>query len=86
MRNEAAFIYKTLKTVKTKFGTESAKNVKDWVTKQFLKQPDMELEYIEITQTKILKPIIRKQKNKKYRAFIAVYVEDIRLIDNIALN
>ena len=86
MRNEAAFIYKTLKTAKTKFGTESAKNVKDWVTKQFMQHPDLELEYIEITQAKILKPIIRKQKNRKYRAFIAVYAEDIRLIDNIALN
>ena len=65
MRNEAAFIYKTLKTAKTKFGTESAKNVKDWVTKQFMQHPDLELEYIEITQAKILKPIIRKQKNRK---------------------
>ena len=86
IRNEAAFIYKTLKTAKTKFGTESAMNVKDWVISQFEQHPDLELEYIEIAQAKTLKPIVKKQKNKKYRAFIAVYAEGVRLIDNIALN
>ncbi len=85
-RKEAAFIYKTLKSAKKIFGTKSAKNTKDWVTEQFGQHPDLELEYIEITQAKTLKPIVRKQKNKKYRAFIAVYAEGVRLIDNIALN
>jgi pantoate--beta-alanine ligase len=86
MRNEASFIYKTLKTAKKKFGTESAIKVKDWVTKQFEQHADLKLEYIEITQADTLKPMIRKHKNIKYRAFIAVYAEDVRLIDNIALN
>lgn len=86
IRNEAAFIYKTLKSAKYKFGTESARKVKEWVTEQFGQHPDLKLEYIEISQAKTLRPIVRKQKNKKYRAFIAVYAEGIRLIDNIALN
>ncbi len=86
IRKEAAFIYKTLKSAKKIFGTKSAKNVKDWVSEQFGQHPDLELEYIEITQAKTLKPIVRKLKNKKYRAFIAVYAEGVRLIDNIALN
>ena len=86
IRKEAAFIYKTLKSAKKIFGTKSAKNVKDWVTEQFGQHPNLELEYIEITQAKTLRPIVRKQKNKKYRAFIAVYAEGVRLIDNIALN
>jgi len=86
IRNEAAFIYKILKSAKKIFGTKSAKNVKDWVTEQFEQHPDLELEYIEITQAKTLKPVIKKQKNKKYRAFIAVYADGVRLIDNLALN
>jgi len=86
MRKEAAFIYSTLKSAKKIFGTKSAKYIKDWATEQFGQHPDFELEYIEITQAKTLKPIIRKQINKKYRAFIAVYAEGVRLIDNIALN
>lgn len=86
IRKEAAFIYEILKSAKKYFGTKSAKNVKDWVTKQFEQHPDLKLEYIEITDAKTLKSVIKKQKNKKYRAFIAVYAEGVRLIDNIALN
>ncbi|RKR15038.1 pantothenate synthetase [Maribacter vaceletii] len=85
-RNEASFIYETLKTAKEKFGTKSASKVKDWVTKTFLENNTFELEYIEISDIDTLKPIKRKQKGKKYRAFIAVYTENVRLIDNIALN
>lgn len=86
MRMEAAFIYKTLKTAKKKFGTESAKEVVKWVGGEFLKNPDLDLEYIAITDVDTLTPIQKKQKNVKYRAFVAVYAEGIRLIDNIALN
>lgn len=85
-RNAAPFIYKTLKTAKTKFGTKSAKKVTEWVEKQFNKQPLLELEYFIIADTKTLKPVKRKSTKKTYRAFIAVYAGDIRLIDNIALN
>ncbi|MCL4139964.1 UNVERIFIED_CONTAM: hypothetical protein GTU68_064657 [Idotea baltica] len=37
-------------------------------------------------KTETLKPVKRKSNKKAYRAFIAVYADDIRLIDNIALN
>ncbi|WP_411893795.1 pantoate--beta-alanine ligase [Winogradskyella sp. A2] len=84
-REVAPFIYKTLKSAKTKFGTKSAKKVKEWVEKQFKLQPLLKLEYFTIADTSTLKPVKRKSKNKTYRAFIAVYAGDIRLIDNIAL-
>lgn len=85
-RAVAPFIYKTLKTAKVKFGTKSAKIVTEWVDKQFKKQPLLELEYFIIADIETLKPVKRKSTKKSYRAFIAVYVGDIRLIDNIALN
>ncbi len=85
-RAVAPFIYKTLKTAKIKFGTKSAKDVSEWVEKQFKKQPLLELEYFIIADIETLKPIKRKSTKKTYRAFIAVYAGDIRLIDNIALN
>tara|TARA_B100001057_G_scaffold501199_1_gene621884 strand:- start:50758 stop:51609 length:852 start_codon:yes stop_codon:yes gene_type:complete len=85
-RTAAPFIYKTLKSAKTKFGTKSAKKVAEWVEKQFGKQPLLELEYFIIADTETLKPVKRKSTKKTYRAFIAVYAGDIRLIDNIALN
>ena len=86
MRKEAAFIYKTLKKAKNKFGTNSAQYVKEWVKEKFDKHPQLKLEYIEIADVETLKPVLKKQKSKKYRAFIAVYADDVRLIDNIALN
>lgn len=85
-RKTAAFIYKTLKTAKQYFGTKSAKEVTKWVTKQFENQELLELEYFIIADVETLKQIKRKSKTKTYRAFIAVYVGEIRLIDNIALN
>ncbi len=85
-REAAPFIYKTLKTAKEKFGTKSAKNISEWVESQFKEQPLLELEYFIIADTKTLNPVKQKSTKKTYRAFIAVYAGDIRLIDNIALN
>lgn len=85
-RQIAPFIYETLRTAKIKFGTNSANSIAEWVEKQFKKQPLLELEYFIIADVKTLKPVKRKSKKKTYRAFIAVYAGDIRLIDNIALN
>ena len=85
-KNEAPFIYKTLKSAKIKFGTKSANKVTEWVTKQFANNNLLELEYFIIADEQTLKPVKRKSNNKSYRAFIAVYADDIRLIDNITLN
>lgn len=86
LRKEASFIYKTLKAAKRKFGTKSANYVAAWVRKQFRTHPDFELEYVQIADAVTLAPVQRKQKDHKYRAFIAAYANGIRLIDNIALN
>lgn len=53
---------------------------------QFLKNDDFELEYFEIMDVETLTPIESKTANAKYRAFVAVYANEVRLIDNIALN
>jgi pantoate--beta-alanine ligase len=85
-REVAPFIYKTLNTAKTMFGTKSAQKVTEWVNKQFNNQPLLKVEYFIIADINTLKPLKRKSTKKTYRAFIAVYAGDIRLIDNIALN
>ncbi len=86
VRHEAAFIYNILQKAKKKFGMKSATVVSDWVRQQFEKHPLFKLEYFAIANSDNLKEIKRKQPNVKYRAFIAVYANDIRLIDNVALN
>ncbi|WP_290697827.1 pantoate--beta-alanine ligase [Lacinutrix sp.] len=82
----APFIFKTLKAAKEKFGTKSAKQVTEWVEKQFAENKFLELEYFNIAEVTTLKTVKRKSKLKTYRAFVAAYADDIRLIDNIALN
>lgn len=85
-KEKASIIYKTLVEAKNKFGTKTAKEVSNWVTKIFEKNTEFELEYFQIADEQKLLPCIRKTKNKKYRAFIAVFVNKIRLIDTISLN
>ncbi len=86
IREEAAFIYKTLLKTKEKFGTESANEITDWVKKEFESHPDLKLEYFEIAESDTLKTANTRDANSPYRAFIAVYAGDVRLIDNVALN
>lgn len=85
-KNAAPFIYKTLKSAKEKFGTKSANKVSEWVENEFARHELLKLEYFIIADSKTLKPVKRKSNKKAYRAFIAAYADDIRLIDNIALN
>ena len=85
-REKASFIYDTLLTAKEKFGTKSANYITEWVENQFRENNTFDLEYYIIADNNTLKTVKRKEKNKAYRAFIAVYANDVRLIDNIALN
>jgi pantoate--beta-alanine ligase len=85
-KNQASFIYKTILEAKKRFGTKSAKEVTNWVEKTFAKQNLFELEYFQIADEATLLPCIRKNKNKNYRIFIAVFVNKIRLIDTISAN
>lgn len=85
-KQEASIIYKTLVGAKAKFQTNSAETVTKWVKKSFEKNPDFKLEYFQIADETTLLPCLRKNKDKKYRAFIAVFVNNVRLIDTISLN
>ena len=85
-RKNAAFIYETLKNAKKLFGTKSADYVTEWVESRFKDHSYLELEYFEIANSNTLKKINQKEKGQNYRAFIAAYADDIRLIDNIALD
>jgi pantoate--beta-alanine ligase len=85
-KEEAPFIYKILKAAKKQFDTNSANKVTNWVEAQFLKNELLELEYFIIADVETLKQVKRKSSKKKYRAFVAAYAGEIRLIDNIALN
>ncbi|WP_339610205.1 pantoate--beta-alanine ligase [uncultured Planktosalinus sp.] len=84
--SESPLIYSVLKQVKMDFGTKNAKELVQWVCEVFKNATELSLEYFEIAEEETLKPLVEIEKNKKYRAFIAVFAGEIRLIDNIALN
>ena len=84
-REQAPFIYKTLKTAALKFKTKSILEINDWIKNEFDKHAVLSLEYFEIANEDNLQTAHAKEKDKKYRAFIAVFAEKIRLIDNISL-
>lgn len=83
---EATLIYKTLKEVKAKFTSTSIADLNALVAERFLQNPNLNLEYFEIANEKTLKTATRKNKTSKYRAFIAVFASEVRLIDNMPLN
>lgn len=85
-KEEAGIIYKILKEAKAKFSNNSAKKTLEWVKNEFEKNKKFTLEYFEIADEETLSTCNRKVKNKKYRAFIAVFINNVRLIDTISLN
>ncbi|MEN9335922.1 MAG: hypothetical protein RLZZ500_909 [Bacteroidota bacterium] len=85
-RKAASIIYKTLTDLQSHFSKLTATELKKRVTKTFENHPIFQLEYIEIADEETLMPCIRKSKNKTYRAFIAVFANNVRLIDTISLN
>jgi pantoate--beta-alanine ligase len=85
-RKKALIIFQTLLKTKEYFQIKSIKELNNFVVKTFKQQNMFELEYFQITDEETLLPCQRKNKSKKYRAFIAVFVNNIRLIDTISLN
>lgn len=85
-RKAAPFIYQTLLAVQQKFGIINANEIKQWVEQQFDNNQFLTLEYFEIACEESLKPADECLEKRNYRAFIAVFADDIRLIDNIRLG
>ncbi|MFY7671775.1 pantoate--beta-alanine ligase [Tenacibaculum sp. MEBiC06402] len=82
-REAAPFIHKVLKKARKKSGTKNVKEITEWVENQFEEHPLLELEYFTIAEEKTLVSADEFEKNKRYRAFIAVFAGEIRLIDNV---
>ncbi|MEO8239482.1 MAG: pantoate--beta-alanine ligase [Flavobacterium sp.] len=85
-RKEAVIIYKTLTEAKEIFQTKSPEETIQFVEDSFRNNDKFDLEYFVIADESTLLPIEYKSKDKNYRAFIAVFVNSIRLIDTISLN
>jgi len=85
-REKSGFIYKILQTIQADFEKKSLTELNEFVKNAFSENPEFSLEYFEIAEESTLLPALEKDKAKNYRAFIAIFIENIRLIDNISLN
>lgn len=81
---EASLIYKILKEVKSKFKYFNEKIINDYVYNE-LNNTNFKIEYFFILNEETLKPDKKIVDHNRYRAFIAVRLGKIRLIDNIKL-
>src|SRR5690606_31140766 len=85
-RQKAAFIYQTLLKARKIFQTFDVIQTEEFVNESFKNSAAFTLEYFVIADEETLKTVTSKESGKKYRGFIVVQIEEVRLIDNIALN
>jgi len=85
-RKIASKVYEIINYVRINFDSMSFLEIYTYVDKFFDNILEIELEYFTIAESKSLIPVKEKTINKQYRAFIAVKLQGVRLIDNIALN
>lgn len=83
-RLEAGIIFETLKKAKSIFNTKTLNEAKVFVEKVFANHPIIKLEYFEIANERTLVSCEKKLDATQYRAFIAVFINNIRLIDTIS--
>lgn len=84
-REASKVIFETLTKVKTWFKEDSYSVIKDKVKDVFDDQQNMQLEYFLIAEEKTLKEAEFFYNDRKYRAFIVVIVDGVRLIDNLPM-
>ncbi len=85
-RAYAPYIYQVLSETQKMWNEKEIEEIKNYVKEKMESHPFLQLEYFEISDEKTLKPANEKKSGNKYRGFIVVYANDIRLIDNIAYN
>ena len=85
-REEAKFIFEILQATQNLFKKQSTEEIQHFVVNKMQQHPDFELEYFQIASEETLKSIEDENETQLCRAFIAVYVNNIRLIDNISLK
>ena len=83
---QAALIHQSLNWARSNFDRLSLAEIKQGVVERFEKQPEFELEYFEIARADNLDTVTDNGSETACRGFIAAFLEEVRLIDNMALN
>ncbi len=84
-RKKALLLSSTLFELKNKIKNNSINEINNWVEEQFRHDETFKFEYFQIVNSYTLLPIISWDDQSPKTACIAVFVGDVRLIDNILL-
>lgn len=84
-KEQAAVLYHILKKVKAAYGKISLEELHQIAVQAITPLPGFSLEYFEIADNQTLKKVEDYDISAESRAFISVWVDDVRLIDNMLL-
>ncbi|MCF8232594.1 MAG: pantoate--beta-alanine ligase [Bacteroidales bacterium] len=85
-RKIAPVLYQTLKKAVELRNHQTVDAVKRFVTEEIKKTKAIELEYFDIADSNTLTSINKWSESDNPRGFIAAWLGDVRLIDNMAFN
>jgi len=84
-RGLAPRIHQVLLRAREMAGTVPVPELQEWTIKTLGENPGFRVEYFEIADKESLMPLATWQNRERAMAFAAVFVGDVRLIDNIEL-
>ena len=84
-RNLAPKIYQVLSKLKGKARKLPVRELKEWAIKKIQENSELRVEYFEIGDKESLLPLENWRQKERAMAFTAVFLGDVRLIDNIEL-
>ncbi|NOU45776.1 MAG: pantoate--beta-alanine ligase [Bacteroidales bacterium] len=81
----APFIYQTLKQAVKLNTVLSPEELKRWTSEKFKKRPEFKVDYIEIAEDQLLQPVTHWNDANGVCIFVAVFLGNVRLIDNMRI-
>ncbi len=82
-RVNAAFIYKALSKIKMRAGQKPLEDILSRITERLNSVPGMKVEYLQVADENTLLPIKYWDDAENIRVFVATFLGEIRLIDNL---
>jgi pantoate--beta-alanine ligase len=85
-KSDAGIIYSSMLEAKSALEHYDILDLISSTKNKIKKIPNSKIDYVEIADASTLKPITEKKEGQKIVMLVAVFVEKVRLIDNLMLN
>ncbi len=85
-KKQALVLYRMLSYAKSNFTEQSIEEIEQYAIQILNEETAAELEYFAICETRTLERAHSIEANKQYVALVVVWIEGVRLIDNMILN